>query len=143
MGIALYGGPVQGAVDVQGFGFLREDDRAVENKPRHTRDADAGRLDREELCDVLGAENGMPRPCQLHKKPDVHLMVQKAVNLQDAAGAHLAVPSYAFFEKPHISNASVRRYRDPILFDNLSSCILHDKAVLGNSGIAPILVGIM
>ena len=89
LGEGIDRGGVLVAVKVDGLRLLGEHHRHIaEMLGRHTRNADAGRLDGQNLGDVLAGE--MSGPCRTHavEQAYVALVVQKRVHLKHITRLH-------------------------------------------------------
>ena len=73
------------AVEVLALRLFGKYDPAPELFSRNAGNADAGGLNRQNLIDARARKAALPFLRHLAEKPDIHLVVQKAVNLQNAA----------------------------------------------------------
>ena len=98
IGIGVYGGGENVAVDVAALGFFGEHDRDAEMPRRHAGDGDAGRLDRQDLVDAVVFKNAVEFGPDRIQQLDVQLVVQKTVHLQHIAGADLPLLQNTLFQ---------------------------------------------
>ena len=102
LGVALDLGAVLLAVEVLGLGLAGEHHRrVVEVGSGHAGDADAGRLDGQDLVDLLALKKAGPLGAHLVVKRDVALVVEEAVDLQDVALTNDAILANAVLELLH------------------------------------------
>ena len=87
--------------NVPGLAFLGEDHGAAEFKAGHDRERDAGGFDGQDLVDALPVKQPVQFFCHFVHQHGVELVVEKAVNLENPAGLHLAVAQYALFQQFH------------------------------------------
>ena len=80
------------AIDVDALRFLRKNDRYAEMTCDDAGNADAGGLDRHDLVDVFIRKAALELLAHLVEQLDIHLMIEKAVNLE-----HVALLDHAVF----------------------------------------------
>ena len=87
--------------DVFGAALFGEHHRHAELLRGHAGDADARRLNGQNLVDPRSGEQPRPLPPHGRKQLHVHLVVEKAVHLEHLCVLHNAVPAYALLQLPH------------------------------------------
>ena len=97
MGKGFHLGGVHLSGNVFGLRFLGKYHRHVKILGDNTGDADAGRLNGQDLCHLRVREAAFEFLTDLAKQANVHLVVQKAVYFQHVSGLDLAVFPYSVF----------------------------------------------
>ena len=104
MGKGLHLGGPNVAGDVQRLVFLRKYNRAPKILCSNACYTDPGCLDGQDFVDPAVMEQTLEFLCHFHKEAHVHLMIQEAVDLENAALAHYAVPADALFQKLQLNS---------------------------------------
>ena len=89
-------GNINLAVDVDTLGLLRKHDRNAEMTSHDAGNANAGCLNGNDLVDRLVRETALELLTHLIKQVNIHLMVQKAVYLQNVAFLNNAILDNSF-----------------------------------------------
>ena len=111
------------AVQVDALSLLCEHHRHAEMARHHAGDADAGRLDREDLRDGSVGEQPLELLAHRVEQIDVQLVVEEAVHLEDALRLHHPVAPDAFLQKLHVPPpSSFRLHASRHLADATNLC---------------------
>ena len=95
-------------VDVDGLGLLRENHGNTKFLGNKSGNADTGSLNGQHLVDGLAFKTALEFPADFLHQRDIHLMVQKTVDLQNITGLYSTVFHDSFFQKIHNSYTSCR-----------------------------------
>ena len=120
-------------VQIDAHGFFGKHHRHVELAGHHSRDADAAGLDGEHLVNWLARKQALPLPGHLAEQRDIHLMVDKVIDLQDAAFQTFSIAENPLLQGFHntfylnsflISQFRFRRLqgREPSLLPLITGC---------------------
>ncbi len=102
LGEGLYMSGVQCTIQIPGFGFLGEDHRYIaEMLGSDGGDANAGRFDGQNFGNRLSVETAAEFSADFVEKIDVHLVVEKAVNLQNIVFRCVSILQNSLFQKFH------------------------------------------
>ena len=93
-------------VQIDAHGLFGKHHRHVELTGHNGGNADAAGLDGEHLVDGLARKQALPLPGHLAEQRDIHLMVDKAVNLEHIPFAHNAVCADTIFQHLHKQSLS-------------------------------------
>ena len=102
VGIRMYGGSVNIAVDVLALGLLGKDHRHIEMPGCHAGDGNAGCLDGKNLVDAVVFENAIELLTDLIQQFNIQLVVQKAVDFENIAGTNLPLLHNTLLQKFHL-----------------------------------------
>ena len=97
MGKGFYLGNIHISFYINAFGFFRKDNRHIKVSGSHTGDTDTGGLDGQDFIDGLVCKAAFPLGSHLVKESNVHLVIEKAVNLQDVSFLYNTVLHNTFF----------------------------------------------
>ena len=135
MGVAFHLGCPDIAGNVLGLALFGKNKRTPELLRCNTSDAYAGCLNGKNLIYAATLIKAQPFPGHFLKQRDVHLMIEKAVNLQHIVRLYDSVFQNAFFQKIHNMYLRCFLYRWPVSGE-ATICLPGNKAGPGTAAAA-------